>query len=60
MPDDIKISVITFELEVAVIWRKPAIKHRLNRHRMGFEPDSSRGFLAAITRVAIDIDWNHG
>jgi hypothetical protein len=27
---------------------------------MSFEPDSSRGFLAAITRVAIDFDKYHG
>jgi hypothetical protein len=60
MPDDIKITVIALELEVAVIRRKPTVEHRPNPHRMGFEPDSPGGFLAAITRVAIDIDRNHG
>ncbi len=60
MPDDIKIAVIAFELEVAVVRRKPAVEHRLNRYRMGFEPDSSRGFLTAITRVAFDVDRKHG
>ena len=59
MPDDIKIAAIAFELEVTVAWGKPAVEHRLNRHRMGFEPDSARGFLAAITRVTIDIDRYH-
>ena len=60
MPDDIKIAVVVFELEVAVVRRKPAVAHRLNSHRMGFEADATRGLLAAITRVAIDIDRNPG
>ena len=59
MPDNVKIAVIAFELEVAVVRRKPAVEHRLKRYCMGFEPDSARGFLAAITRVAIDIDRYH-
>ena len=60
MTDDIKIAVIAFHLEVTVVRRKPAVEHCLHSHRMGFEPDLSRGFLAAITRVAIDTDWYHG
>ena len=60
MTDNIKIAVIAFHLEVTVVRRKPAVEHCLHCHRMGFEPDPPRGFLAAITRVAIDIDGYHG
>lgn len=54
MADDVDVAVITFDLEVAVIRRKPAIEDLDHIHTPLVDNQRARRFFAAMTAVAFD------
>jgi hypothetical protein len=54
--EDIDVSVVSYDLEVAVIRRQPTIEHLLYFHTPIRDPETPRCLLTPIPAIAIHSD----
>ena len=54
MPEDVKSVVVSLDLEVAMVRRKPTITHFRHFNSTVSKKERARSFLSSITCVAFD------
>ena len=59
LPDDVDVAIVGLQLEVAMIRSQPGIQHLLHEDFSFVNVKDPRRRLAAMTRVAFDLQHHH-